>query len=169
MPYGARCNFEDDWCGWENIDIKTIEWTRHNGSTPTNFTGPNYDHTYKNSTGSYLYVNMLKENAQFANAAILRSVYFNPPPRVHNNASSRFYNSCSIRFYFHKSGKHKSGMSLNAIELRPSENVSSELLWSYSDHGDKWVRQVITLPKITYRRVCFINFINDNLIFYFVI
>lgn len=96
VPFGARCNFENDWCGWHNIDIKFLEWARHNGSTPTNFTGPNYDHTFKNSTGKYLYVNMLKENAEFATSATVRTVDFNPPPRVHGNISSRYYNSCAV-------------------------------------------------------------------------
>lgn len=51
MPYGARCNFEQDLCGWFNIDGKVLSWVRHNGSTPTNRTGPNVDHTYGNKTG----------------------------------------------------------------------------------------------------------------------
>ncbi|XP_018579561.1 ALK tyrosine kinase receptor isoform X2 [Anoplophora glabripennis] len=151
MPYGSRCTFEDDWCGWQNIDIKTLEWTRHNGSTPTNFTGPNYDHTYMNTTGNYLYVSMLKKNADFASTAVLRSVDFNPPPRVHGNTSSRFYNSCAIRFYLHKTGKHKSGILLQVTELTPAENISKEILWSFHDHGDQWVRQDIILPNITHR------------------
>lgn len=96
MPYGARCNFEEDWCGWQNVDIKYLEWTRHNGSTPTNLTGPSSDHTYKNSTGKYLYVNMLREKALIATQATVRTVDFNPPPRVHGNASSRFFNSCAV-------------------------------------------------------------------------
>ncbi|CAH1983529.1 unnamed protein product [Acanthoscelides obtectus] len=151
MPYGARCTFEDDWCGWQNIDIKVLEWARHNGSTPTHQTGPNYDHTYRNTTGKYLFVNMLKENANFASMATLRSVYFNPPPRVHGNSSSRFYNSCAIRFYLHKTGKHRSSIQLQVTEMRPSENVTKEMLWSYRDFGDQWVRQVFILPNISCR------------------
>lgn len=96
MPFGARCNFEEDWCGWQKVDIKILVWARHNGSTPTNFTGPNSDHTYKNSTGNYLYVNMLSEKAQFGDSATLRTVDFNPPPRVHGNIHSRYYNSCAV-------------------------------------------------------------------------
>jgi anaplastic lymphoma kinase len=96
MPFGARCTFEEDWCGWYNVKGKILEWSRHNGSTPTNYTGPNYDHTYMNSTGKYLYVNMLREDASFASSATLKSVIFNPPPRVHGNSSSRFYNSCAV-------------------------------------------------------------------------
>nr|ALV82496.1 Alk [Leptinotarsa decemlineata] len=158
MPFGSRCNFEEDWCGWQNTDIKVIEWARHNGSTPTNFTGPNFDHTYKNTTGNYLYVNMLKENAKFATAAILRSVDFNPPPKVHGNSSSRFFNSCAVRsFYLHKTGKHNSAILVQVTELKPSENVSVELLWSYSDHGDQWVRQVFILPNISHRWVLHLN------------
>lgn len=98
MPFGSRCNFEDDWCGWQNVDVKVLSWIRHNGSTPTNFTGPNFDHTYKNSTGKYLFVNMLTDNAKFATSATLRSVDFNPPPRVHGNSSSRYYNSCAVSY-----------------------------------------------------------------------
>lgn len=97
MPYGSRCNFEEDWCGWYNVEGKSLEWARHNGSTPTNDTGPNYDHTFLNKSGQYLYVNMLKEDASFASSASLKSVIFNPPPRVHGNSSSRFYNSCAVR------------------------------------------------------------------------
>ncbi|RZC40680.1 MAM domain containing protein, partial [Asbolus verrucosus] len=96
MPYGARCTFEEDWYGWYNVEEKTLEWSRHNGSTPTNYTGPNYDHTYMNSTCKYLYVNMLKDEASFASSAALKSVIFNSPPRVHGNLSSRYYNSCAI-------------------------------------------------------------------------
>lgn len=98
MPYGSRCTFEEDWCGWYNVDGKILEWSRHNGSTPTNYTGPNYDHTFKNSTGKYLYVNMLKEEASFASTATLKSVIFNPPPRVHGNVSSKYYNSCAVSY-----------------------------------------------------------------------
>lgn len=67
MPYGARCNFEQDLCGWFNIDGKVLSWVRHNGSTPTNRTGPNVDHTYGNKTG--------KSNHGFLLGYILDMVY----------------------------------------------------------------------------------------------
>ncbi|XP_057655482.1 tyrosine-protein kinase receptor isoform X1 [Diorhabda carinulata] len=151
MPFGSRCNFEDDWCGWQNVHVKYLKWIRYNGSTPTNLTGPNIDHTYKNRTGKYLFINMFADKDQFATSATIRSVDFNPPPRVHGNSSSRFYNSCAIRFYLHKNGAHKSALLLQVTELRPSENVSTEMLWSYDDHGHQWVRQVFILPNITHR------------------
>lgn len=51
----------------------------------------------------------------FASIATLRSVTFNPPPRVHGNSSSRYYNSCTvssgnnIKLYF-KSGAYKNNV-----------------------------------------------------------
>lgn len=55
MPPGAKCNFEENWCGWHNAEHKEMNWTRHNGSTPTNKTGPNFDNTFKNSTGKQIF------------------------------------------------------------------------------------------------------------------
>ncbi|KAK9885852.1 hypothetical protein WA026_013730 [Henosepilachna vigintioctopunctata] len=155
MPYGARCSFEEDMCGWYN-DNKLLEWSRHNGPTPTNFTGPSWDHTYMNSSGKYLFVNMLKDKVGFASRARLRSMIFNPPPTVHGNVSSKYYNSCAIRFYLHQTGKHKSALSLHVTELKPNYNESKDIFWSYFDHGDRWVRQVLILPNITHRY--FLNF-----------
>ncbi|KAK5639789.1 hypothetical protein RI129_010600 [Pyrocoelia pectoralis] len=153
IPYGARCNFEQDWCGWQNVEGKVLQWARHNGSTPTNRTGPSFDHTYQNATGKYMYVNMaaMGKEVVFASIATLRSIVFNPPPKVHGNSSSRYYNSCTIRFFLHQYGSHKSGLMLQVTEIRPKENVSSEILWSYNDYGDTWVRKTVILPNITYK------------------
>ncbi|XP_044753291.1 ALK tyrosine kinase receptor isoform X2 [Coccinella septempunctata] len=155
MPYGARCSFEEDLCGWYNYN-DAFQWARHSGATPTNSTGPSTDHTYMNITGHYVFVNMLKDNMGFASAAKLRSIIFNPPPSVHGNISSQYYNSCSIRFYLHQTGKHKSGLLLQVTELRPNYNAPIDINWSYNDYGDRWVRQSFILPNITHRY--FLNF-----------
>lgn len=38
---------------------------------------------------------------------------------------------------------------MQVTELRPSDNYSTDILWSFVDHGPTWIRQVITLPNIT--------------------
>ncbi|XP_017768942.1 PREDICTED: leukocyte tyrosine kinase receptor [Nicrophorus vespilloides] len=152
IPFGGRCNFEHGWCGWYNIDGKALEWIRYNETTAANSNNTVFDHTYRNSTGKYLYVKAVKgSNASFASTATLKSVIFNPPPRVHGNTSSRYYNSCMIRFYLHQSSNHKSGFMLQVTELRPKENVSTDLFWSFNSFPDPWFRQVIVLPNITYK------------------
>lgn len=52
VPETARCNFENGWCGWTNALGTQLNWTLHRGSTPSERTGPSYDHTYRNETGN---------------------------------------------------------------------------------------------------------------------
>ncbi|KAI4469994.1 apical endosomal glycoprotein precursor [Holotrichia oblita] len=140
IPYGARCTFEHDWCGWHNEPGKAMQWTIQHGSPGNNSTGPSVDHTYKNNTGKYLHVLAMKEHIYaFASIATLRSVTFNP------------HQEYMIRFYLHQSDHHKSGFMLQVTELRPKENVSTELLWSYNNFKEPWVQQVVILPNITYK------------------
>jgi len=54
------CNFEDWPCqGWDNEATNdfNFNWIRNRGSNYLT-TGPNYDHTYGNSTGYFIYVNV---------------------------------------------------------------------------------------------------------------
>ncbi|XP_022918243.1 tyrosine-protein kinase receptor [Onthophagus taurus] len=151
VPFGARCTFEEDSCGWISEDSNgTFQWRRHHGERGTNLTGPIDDHTYGNSTGKYLHV-MSTDDRTFARIATLRSVIFNPPPKVHGNSSSRYYNSCTIRFSVHQSGPHKSGLALQLIELRPTENKTRDIFWSFNSFKEPWVQQVVTLPTVNYR------------------
>ena len=101
-----------------------LKWSRHAGSTPTENTGPETDHTCQGRTdiealpaissddqtspisppsvctGHYLYVNMAQlgnDNVVgFASNANLDSVVFNPPPKVHGDVNSKYYNSCMV-------------------------------------------------------------------------
>lgn len=102
---GSRCDFESGWCGWTNTHLDDLDWTRHNGSTPTVQTGPSHDNTYKNSTGMYLFVDM-SETKDIGNSAFLQSPRFPPPPKYHSNPASPFFNSCQVTTsyfysYFH--------------------------------------------------------------------
>ncbi|CAH2062010.1 unnamed protein product, partial [Iphiclides podalirius] len=118
MPFGSYCNFEAGACGFVNIPQPILKWSRHSGPTPTDKTGPNYDHTcgppdpYAATpplaparsppcAGYYFFVNMNvtgpnKERADFASTAVMRTVLFNPPPRVHGDAASKYYNCCMV-------------------------------------------------------------------------
>ncbi|EDV28714.1 uncharacterized protein TRIADDRAFT_51905 [Trichoplax adhaerens] len=52
-----NCNFDEDLCGWrqpQNIDY--FDWKRRSGPTPSHSTGPETDHTSKNDSGYYLYI-----------------------------------------------------------------------------------------------------------------
>ncbi|KAG7295195.1 hypothetical protein JYU34_022164 [Plutella xylostella] len=179
MPYGAYCNFEQDNCGFENVPQPILKWSRHSGPTPTDKTGPNYDHTcgppelYPTSVvvpplypahlnytlsclGYYFFVNMNvtgpnKEKADFASAAIMQSVLFNPPPSVHGNISSPYYNCCMIRFYYQQNGRNYGSLSLDVVELTARGNITTPLWFSTKDKGENWYRAAIFLPNVTRR------------------
>lgn len=81
-------------------------WERHSGPTPTERTGPDFDHTFErvNASGHYLFVNMnqhaddedKRKLIGFASNAVINSVIFNPPPYAHLNASSNYRHSCMV-------------------------------------------------------------------------
>ena len=57
--YVARCNFENEankFCNWNLDDDADFYWERVQGETSSEGTGPSVDHTYLNSTGHYLYI-----------------------------------------------------------------------------------------------------------------
>ncbi|XP_045532211.1 ALK tyrosine kinase receptor isoform X1 [Pieris brassicae] len=181
MPYGSYCNFEHDTCGFENVPQPILKWSRHSGPTPTDKTGPNYDHTcgppqmlytttspiiplspaHRNYTissclGYYFFVNMNvtgpnKERADFASTAVMRTVIFNPPPKVHGNITSKYYNCCTIRFYYQQNGRNYGSLSVDVVELTSRGNITTSLWFSTKDKGENWYRAAIFLPNITSR------------------
>ncbi|MPC71995.1 MAM and LDL-receptor class A domain-containing protein 1 [Portunus trituberculatus] len=51
-PTIATCSFEDGFCGWTNtMQGDDTEWLMNQGSTPTEGTGPKYDHTLNTALG----------------------------------------------------------------------------------------------------------------------
>lgn len=55
QDYHERCSFEDDFCRWTQ-ENETIEWIRRTGEMLAEDLGPDYDHTFGNETGYYLYL-----------------------------------------------------------------------------------------------------------------
>ncbi|KAJ8707954.1 hypothetical protein PYW08_010320 [Mythimna loreyi] len=176
MPYGSYCNFEQDACGFENVPQPILRWSRHNGPTPTDKTGPDNDHTcgdqqphptmmvpllypaHLNQTcvGYYFFVNMNvtgpnQKKADFASTAVMRTVIFNPPPKVHGNITSRYYNCCMIRFYYTQYGRNFGSLSVNVVELTKRGNITTSVWFSTKDMGQPWYRASIFLPNVTRR------------------
>ncbi|KAH3881747.1 hypothetical protein DPMN_005674 [Dreissena polymorpha] len=55
----AQCDFEvKSFCSWRNIQggHDDFDWVLYQSSTPTDDTGPTFDHTLNNATGSYIFI-----------------------------------------------------------------------------------------------------------------
>ncbi|XP_076319318.1 leukocyte tyrosine kinase receptor-like isoform X1 [Tachypleus tridentatus] len=152
VPSNARCTFEDGMCGWTNIEFDDSEWKLQSGPTPLNHTGPLVDHTFRNTSGKYLWAEFHSRKAAFGHRAILNSAIYDPPPLYHIIANSGYYNSCEVRFFYHMYGAHMGELLLFCLELDPSYPTGRKIfLWrSYGDQGELWKRQVVTIPKITH-------------------
>ena len=51
------CTFENGIdCGFSQDTTDNFNWTLHNGYTASAVTGPQFDHTYGNATGHYMYI-----------------------------------------------------------------------------------------------------------------
>lgn len=51
-PPPGSCDFESDLCTWQNSETGVdVEWVRNTGSTPTEDTGPDVDHTLGTENG----------------------------------------------------------------------------------------------------------------------
>ncbi|XP_046995881.1 leukocyte tyrosine kinase receptor isoform X3 [Schistocerca americana] len=151
VPARSRCSFEgeDGWCGWENAPNAHLNWTLHNGSSSKDITGPDHDHTYGNVSGHYMYANMSNAK-QFADAAVLESAIFYPPPPYHANPTSPYFGTCKVRFHFHQFGPHSGSLELYATEMDKKQSARI-LSRTFGDHGDQWWRIVAQLPNITER------------------
>lgn len=54
--FSGRCNFEFDLCSWRQCQEDDFDWLIKAGSTPTVGTGPSNDHTLRDPSGHYLYL-----------------------------------------------------------------------------------------------------------------
>ncbi|KAF6214835.1 hypothetical protein GE061_009578 [Apolygus lucorum] len=146
VPAFARCDFESGMCGWRNKEGRDLNWKQKNGSlTVTGSTGPSFDHTYKNATGMYIYVDMTG-TYKMGTASELESPILNPPPKYHSNISSPYYNSCIVSFFYHKFGPHSGSLGLFLVELQREANNTQKVWWGYGTKTDKWLRTVVRLP-----------------------
>lgn len=60
------CTFTLDTCGWYNDRTANFSWTRQQGATVTDQTGPSFDHTTLSPQGWYMYIgNFLKDCLRF--------------------------------------------------------------------------------------------------------
>ncbi|KAK7462609.1 hypothetical protein BaRGS_00038362, partial [Batillaria attramentaria] len=134
-PKTVTCNFEssfEPFCGFTQNTDDIFDWTRWSGSTPTNGTGPDADHTrgsHATDAGHYLYIETSEPRVQNDTARLTSQVYENPDGSTH-----------CLRFSYNMHGQQMGGMN---VYVTPSTNQSPQqtptLVWNGTgDHGEQW-------------------------------
>ncbi|KAG0713278.1 MAM and LDL-receptor class A domain-containing protein 2 [Chionoecetes opilio] len=150
-PKGSRCDFEEDWCGWRNVEDDHMDFKRNHGPTSSEYTGPVSDHTYKNESGFYM-LSVLPRKGELGEHGVLESPLFTQPPCYHNNPESNYFESCKLRLYFHKLGTHQGTMIVKAVEFNLMNKEVDEHFISHihGQTGEQWQRLTTSLPRNMY-------------------
>ncbi|XP_053198796.1 LOW QUALITY PROTEIN: MAM and LDL-receptor class A domain-containing protein 1 [Scomber japonicus] len=127
--FSGRCSFEFDLCSWRQSREDDFDWLIKAGSTPTVGTGPSTDHTLRDPSGHYLYL-----ETSFPQAA-------GQYARISGPLLSRTSSECKMRFYYHMSGDGIGTLSV----FRMSEGHLHLLLNLTGDQGNYWQMREIQL------------------------
>lgn len=130
--YSSRCSFEISLCDWSQLTDDDFDWTRHAGSTPTQFSGPTRDHTTGRSTGHYIYAEMSKPR-RTGDKARLGSRWITGSPQ------------CSMTMYYHMYGP---AIGKLTVYTRQMVNGPLTTLWQRTtEAGNYFVRSNINLAS----------------------
>ncbi|XP_071486324.1 MAM and LDL-receptor class A domain-containing protein 1-like [Diadema antillarum] len=122
-PPPGYCTFETQHCGWSNVDSDDFDWQIHSGGTPSDSTGPPFDHTLGTILGHYVYIET--SDASTGEKARLESEIFPARPT-----------GC-LSFWYHMFGADMGTLNIYLQEL---PNGPETLIWSLSgDQGDQWL------------------------------
>ncbi|XP_071341063.1 MAM and LDL-receptor class A domain-containing protein 1 isoform X4 [Trachinotus anak] len=127
--FSGHCSFEFDLCSWRQCREDDLDWLIKAGSTPTVGTGPSSDHTLRDLSGHYLYL-----ESSFPHS-------FGDIARITGPVLSRRSSQCKMRFYLHMSGDGIGTLSV----FRKSEGNLHLLLNLTGDQGNYWQMREIPL------------------------
>uniref|UniRef100_A0A672JC96 MAM and LDL receptor class A domain containing 1 n=1 Tax=Salarias fasciatus TaxID=181472 RepID=A0A672JC96_SALFA len=129
--FSGRCSFEFDLCSWRQSRDDDFDWMIKAGSTPTVGTGPSSDHTLRDPSGHYIYL-----ESSFPQK-------FGDTARINGPLLSRRSAECKMRFYFHMSGEGIGTLSV----FSKSEGRRRVLLNLTGDQGNYWQLREIPLSS----------------------
>ncbi|KAG8443235.1 hypothetical protein GDO86_011877, partial [Hymenochirus boettgeri] len=129
--FSGRCDFEFDFCDWRQNQDDDFDWNLRAGNTVG--TGPVTDHTVKNPSGYYIFM----ENS-FPHLPAQSAKLSGP-------TISRWSKNCKIIFYVHMFGKGTGTLSVYQMTI---SNKKKLLLTLTGEQGNFWQRKEIALYKL---------------------
>ncbi|XP_050969614.1 MAM and LDL-receptor class A domain-containing protein 1 [Labeo rohita] len=144
--FSGRCNFEFDICSWRQSQDDDFDWLIKQGNMDTHGIGPSTDHTLRNPSGHYLY---LEGSFPQATGHIARIV------GPHFRHCSR---ECKMFFYVHMSGD-----GIGTLNVYLSTNSNRSLLLSLTgNQGNYWRRQELHISSADNFRIMFEGKVGHN-------
>lgn len=132
------CDLEyDNLCGWSQDEEDDFDWIWHKGQTPTGWTGPEYDHTYLNEEGHYLYLEMSPPRMRGDIARLISPTYG-------SSKSGRCFS-----FWYHMLGPKEPEEvgSLRVIMKHLLTEENTTLLEIHGNQGDLWKSAEVYIEK----------------------
>ncbi|KAK3744940.1 hypothetical protein QZH41_020411, partial [Actinostola sp. cb2023] len=129
--FNGFCSFAKSFCAWKNdIEEDFFDWTRYEGKSPTDCTGPKFDYT---GEGYYLYTE----------ASIRR------PGEFARLVSGALQDHHCLKFQYHM---HGDGIGDLRVEVKDSENgYLWNTSWSVSgEQGEFWHTATVTVNGYDY-------------------
>ncbi|XP_071500925.1 MAM and LDL-receptor class A domain-containing protein 1-like [Diadema antillarum] len=129
----GTCSFESGFCTWKNEEnLDDFEWQLIQGRTPSDGTGPPYDHTLGESWGIYAYMEA-SSHAQFE-TAILKS-----PDLL---ASFPY----CVGFWYYMAGETVDRLLVQT--LKPFDTVGSTVMAIFRDKGEAWRHMLVEIDAL---------------------
>ncbi|XP_063161542.1 enteropeptidase [Candoia aspera] len=134
-----NCTFEDGFCYWIQDLEDDSEWERIYGPTFPPTSGPDFDHTFGNSSGYYISTPTLRVSIP------LRVQLFSLPL---DSISDAF----CLSFWYHMHGIRVYRLSIKIIYDDNSENI---IYQKEGNYGNNWIYGQITLNETSKFKVAF--------------
>ncbi|PAA52395.1 hypothetical protein BOX15_Mlig012801g1, partial [Macrostomum lignano] len=132
LNYIERCDFENDFCNWVQEPDNDFQWSRSKGTTGSEGTGPDRDHTCGTSECYYAYIDA--SAGEFDQKARISSVVFRP---IHSGSG------CKFRLWYHMFGNHIESLT---VFMRTSQTMDK--IWERrGNQADEWTRGIIDLSS----------------------
>ncbi|CAH1273120.1 MEP1B [Branchiostoma lanceolatum] len=137
-----HCDFDVDFCGFQQLASDDLDWVRNTGHTPSATTGPDRDHT-TGSSGHYIYVEASSQDRSDLGTLV--------SPEI--PASTSGY---CVTFWYHMYGRDTGFLRMRTVDRTGSDRLEFELI---GEQGDLWKRADVFINPATDFRLHFQDYI----------
>ncbi|KAK2168943.1 hypothetical protein LSH36_13g18012 [Paralvinella palmiformis] len=127
-PFPCRCDSNP--CQLTEISPDSYKWSPMHGKTPSDATGPDYDHTQQNDNGQYIYA----EASQIVPGSVAQI----------QTPSFQLGTTSCLTFYYHMFGQHIGSLVVSAMFTNGSYGTLYTL---DGEQGEVWLPATVILPE----------------------